>query len=163
MNNNGTSKQKKKKILLTVVCIILALASLGFSIYYLVPSADINNTVENTFAFTNYSVDVNVNENAIVEVKEEMTAVFYSTIKRGFVRAIPLENTYSYTENGKTKTVTQSIEVFDLKHKNGKVLNYYYNDSWIYVNFGNPDGGDYLPADTPIDFNISYKMALFEE
>ena len=156
MTNNETSNKSRRRVIITALCAVLTVISLCFSVYYLfIGQTKLDKTVENSFELTNYTVEINVGENAILEVQERMTAVFYSTIKRGIVRGIPLTNTYSYKENGTTKTVTQSIEIFDLK---GNALNYEYEDGWVLVNFG--EETDYLPVDTPFDFTLKYKVNL---
>ena len=155
INASGTSSPNKKRKIITIICAILTVVSLGFSLFYLFPFSNIDDTVENTFELTDYSVEIKVNEDAVLEVKENMTAVFYSTIKRGIVRGIPLTNTYSYKENGITKSVTQSIEVYDLR---GNAINYEYDADWILINFGSVS--DYLQTDTPYVFSTSYKVNL---
>ncbi len=155
INTSGTSSPNKKRKVITIICAILTAISLGFSLFYLFPFSNIDDTVERTFELTDYSIDITVNENAVLEVKENMTAVFYSTIKRGIVRGIPLTNTYSYKEKGVTKSVTQSIEVFDLR---GNAINYEYDGNWILINFGSVS--DYLEPDKPYTFNTSYKVNL---
>lgn len=155
INASGTSSPNKKSKIIIIICAILTVISLGFSLFYLFPISDIDDTVEKTFELTDYSVEITVNENAVLEVKENMTAVFYSTIKRGIVRGIPLTNTYSYKEKGVTKSVTQSIEVYDLR---GNGINYEYDGDWILINFGSVS--DYLTPDQPYVFYTTYKVNL---
>ena len=109
-------KPKKAKVTFLIVSIVIMLL-VGIGTGWNVSMASVGDDVERDPAFriTNYETVMVVNEDNTINIDETITTKFSMPGKHGIFRNIPLVNTLDVENNGKTKTITQSIKIYDIK------------------------------------------------
>lgn len=136
-----------------VILTILAIGNNGWSMmekHYHAPETD------PSYYIQDYDINMVVTENNTVEVEEIITAVFTVPGKHGIYRTVPLLHTMDIEENGKKKTVMQSIKEYNVEGNQDAMMSYIENG--FVLRMGDPDA--FQIVNEPSIFALSYTLDL---
>ena len=146
--------RKISSLIVTTVIVIIVFVLTLLNIFS--SNNKISTNVDTSYEIQNYTLNLVVTNENKVKVEEELIVNFNKIGKHGIYRNIPLENTLTINENNKTKKVTQSVEIFDLKGNQNAVKTYSNNN--VVIRFGSEHS--FQPANEPVKFELSYTMNL---
>ena len=124
--------RKISSLIVTTVIVIIVFVLTLLNIFS--SNNKISTNVDTSYEIQNYTLNLVVTNENKVKVEEEIIVNFNKIGKHGIYRNIPLENTLTINENNKTKKVTQSVEIFDLKGNQNAVKTYSNNN--VVIRFG---------------------------
>ena len=144
------------RVFLIVSLVILALFAIGNNGWSMMEKVVERPETDPSYYIQDYDINMVVTENNTIEVEEIITAVFTVTNKHGIYRTIPLVHTMDIEENGKKKTVMQSIKEYDVEGNQNAKMSYVENG--FVLRMGDPD--EYQIKGEPSVFALSYKLDL---
>ena len=149
--------KKLRKILSLIVTAVIVIIVFVLTLLNIFSSNNkISTNVDTSYEIQNYTLNLVVTNENKVKVEEEIIVNFNKIGKHGIYRNIPLENTLTTNENNKTKKVTQSVEIFDLKGNQNAVKTYSNNN--VVIRFGSEHS--FQPVNEPVKLTKATRQVL---